>query len=144
MASLAECAGGQCNRLCCGDLAADLIQERLGCSLTPDMARRSGQRFAASFGITANSSSICATMGVAIGSRGFGCTAGMYPPICPPHKVVAGHSNISISQRYVHPSEDAVLNALSRLTGHNSGHTAENVIPGGSGEWLLNTANHEG
>src|ERR1035441_9037149 len=26
---------------------------------------------------------------------------------------VAGHSNISISQRYVHPSEDAVLNALS-------------------------------
>jgi integrase len=57
---------------------------------------------------------------------------------------VAGHSNISISQRYVHPSEDAVLNALSRLTGHNSGHTAENVIPGGSGELLLNTTNHEG
>jgi integrase len=32
---------------------------------------------------------------------------------------VAGHSNISISQRYVHPSEDAVLNALSRLDGHS-------------------------
>src|SRR6266481_367351 len=31
---------------------------------------------------------------------------------------VAGHSNIGISQRYVHPSEDAVLNALSRLSGH--------------------------
>jgi integrase len=31
---------------------------------------------------------------------------------------IAGHSNISISQRYVHPSEDAVLNALSRLNGH--------------------------
>ena len=30
---------------------------------------------------------------------------------------IAGHSNISISQRYVHPSEDAVLNALSRLSG---------------------------
>jgi integrase len=57
---------------------------------------------------------------------------------------VAGHSNISISQRYVHPSEDAVLNALSRLGGHNSGHTAEIVIPGGSGEPLLNAANHEG
>jgi integrase len=28
---------------------------------------------------------------------------------------IAGHSNIGISQRYVHPSEDAVLNALSRL-----------------------------
>jgi integrase len=57
---------------------------------------------------------------------------------------IAGHSNISISQRYVHPSEDAVLNALSRLTGHNSGHSAENVIPVGSGELLLNTADREG
>jgi integrase len=57
---------------------------------------------------------------------------------------IAGHSNISISQRYVHPSEDAVLNALSRLTGRNSGHTAETVIPGESGELLLKTANHEG
>jgi integrase len=57
---------------------------------------------------------------------------------------VAGHSNISISQRYVHPSEDAVLNALSRLTGHNSGHTAETVIAGGSGEPLLNAADHDG
>jgi integrase len=38
---------------------------------------------------------------------------------------VAGHSSISISQRYVHPSEDAVLNALSRLAGHNFGHNAE-------------------
>jgi len=27
---------------------------------------------------------------------------------------VAGHSNVSISQRYVHPSEDAVPNGLSR------------------------------
>jgi integrase len=45
---------------------------------------------------------------------------------------IAGHSNISISQRYVHPSEDAVLNALSRLSDHNSGNTAENVIPAGS------------
>ncbi|PYV94344.1 MAG: hypothetical protein DMG89_25550 [Acidobacteria bacterium] len=41
---------------------------------------------------------------------------------------IAGHSNINISQRYVHPSEDAVLNALSRLTGHNSRHSAENTI----------------
>jgi hypothetical protein len=28
---------------------------------------------------------------------------------------IAGHSSISISQRYVHPAEDAVLNALARL-----------------------------
>lgn len=50
---------------------------------------------------------------------------------------VAGHSNISISQRYVHPSEDAVLNALSRLTGHNSGHSVEKAGPAAGGEMLL-------
>jgi integrase len=57
---------------------------------------------------------------------------------------IARHSNISISQRYVHPSEDAVLNALSRLSGHNSGHSAENAIPASAGALLLNTANREG
>lgn len=36
---------------------------------------------------------------------------------------VAGHSSIAISARYVHPSEDAVLNAMERLSGHNSGHS---------------------
>lgn len=50
---------------------------------------------------------------------------------------IAGHSNISISQRYVHPSEDAVLNALSRLSGHNFGHSAEKTIPGGGKELPL-------
>ncbi len=57
---------------------------------------------------------------------------------------VAGHSNISISQRYVHPSEDAVLNALSRLSGHNFGHSVENAVPAGSGELLLSATNQEG
>jgi len=57
---------------------------------------------------------------------------------------VAGHSNISISQRYVHPSEDAVLNALSRLSGHNFGHSAENPGPKGTGELLLGDSCHEG
>jgi integrase len=56
---------------------------------------------------------------------------------------IAGHSNISISQRYVHPSEDAVLNALSRLSGHNSGHSRENSIPATRGEMLLNTVSRE-
>jgi integrase len=37
---------------------------------------------------------------------------------------VAGHSSVAISSRYVHPSEDAVLAAISRLSGHNSGHNA--------------------
>ena len=35
---------------------------------------------------------------------------------------IAGHSSIAISSRYVHPSEDAILDAMSRLGGHNSGH----------------------
>ena len=39
---------------------------------------------------------------------------------------IAGHSSIGISSRYVHPSEDAVLTALSRLGGHKIGHSAEN------------------
>ena len=50
---------------------------------------------------------------------------------------IAGHSNISISQRYVHPSEDAVLNALSRLDGHNFGHSPEKTIPAADGDRLL-------
>jgi integrase len=37
---------------------------------------------------------------------------------------IAGHSSVAISARYVHPSEDAVLDALDRLSGHNSGHSA--------------------
>ena len=51
---------------------------------------------------------------------------------------VAGHSNIAISKRYVHPSEDAVLNALSRLGGNNFGHSAENLLPPRSEKILPN------
>jgi integrase len=36
---------------------------------------------------------------------------------------IAGHSSIAISARYVHPSEDAVLDAMSRLGGHKTGHS---------------------
>jgi integrase len=35
---------------------------------------------------------------------------------------IAGHSNISMSSRYVHPSEDAVLTAMEKLGGHKIGH----------------------
>jgi integrase len=38
---------------------------------------------------------------------------------------IAGHSSIAISSRYVHPSEDVVLDAMARLGGHKSGHNAE-------------------
>jgi integrase len=41
---------------------------------------------------------------------------------------IAGHSSIGVSARYVHPSEDAVLDAISRLGGHKIGHT-ENQAP---------------
>ena len=49
---------------------------------------------------------------------------------------IAGHSSIGISSRYVHPSLDAVSDAMSRLSGHNIRHSgaeaknfeAENVM----------------
>ncbi len=42
---------------------------------------------------------------------------------------IAGHSSISISSRYVHPSEDAVFAAMSKLGGHKSGHSEESTFP---------------
>jgi site-specific recombinase XerD len=36
---------------------------------------------------------------------------------------IAGHSQIGISSRYVHPSEDAMFAAMSRLGGHKIGHS---------------------
>jgi integrase len=36
---------------------------------------------------------------------------------------IAGHSNVSMSFRYVHPSEDAVLTAMAKLGGHKIGHS---------------------
>ena len=38
---------------------------------------------------------------------------------------IAGHSSIRISTRYVHPSDEAVLDAMSRLGGHKIGRSAE-------------------
>ena len=38
---------------------------------------------------------------------------------------IAGHSSIGISSRYVHPGEDAVLAAMSRMGGHKIGHSEE-------------------
>jgi integrase len=50
---------------------------------------------------------------------------------------IAGHSSIAISARYVHPSEEAVLDAMSRLGGHNSGHSAKSSSGDINGEPLL-------
>jgi integrase len=38
---------------------------------------------------------------------------------------IAGHSSTAMSARYVHPSEDAVLAAVERLSGHKFGHSAQ-------------------
>jgi integrase len=40
---------------------------------------------------------------------------------------IAGHSNVSMLSRYVHPSEEAVLTAMSRLDGHKIGHTGNQI-----------------
>ena len=42
---------------------------------------------------------------------------------------IAGHSSVAVSARYVHPSDDKVLEAISRLGEHNSGHIGETPIP---------------
>jgi hypothetical protein len=38
---------------------------------------------------------------------------------------IAGHSQIGISSRYVHPSEEAMFAAMSMLGAHKSGHSEE-------------------
>jgi integrase len=38
---------------------------------------------------------------------------------------IAGHSDIRMSARYVHPSEDAVLLAMSRMGRHKIGHSED-------------------
>ena len=49
---------------------------------------------------------------------------------------IAGHTSIAMSARYVHPSEDAVLAAISRLGGHKIGHS-ENARDDASVQRLL-------
>jgi integrase len=41
---------------------------------------------------------------------------------------IAGHSSIALSARYVHPSDDAVLNALNQMQ-PKSGTEPENAQP---------------
>jgi integrase len=43
---------------------------------------------------------------------------------------IAGHSNVSMSSRYVHPSEDAVLTAMAKLGGHKIGHSSNQANSG--------------
>jgi integrase len=41
---------------------------------------------------------------------------------------IVGHSQIGIFSRCVHPSEDAMFAAMSRLGGHKIGHSEENEV----------------
>ena len=50
---------------------------------------------------------------------------------------IAGHSNVSMSSRYVHPSEDAVLTAMARLGGHKIGHSDNDTDSHGVGQGRL-------
>jgi integrase len=50
---------------------------------------------------------------------------------------IAGHSQIQISSRYVHPSEDAMFAAMSRLGGHKIGHIEENENSGNQNQRQL-------
>jgi integrase len=52
---------------------------------------------------------------------------------------IAGHSSIAMLSRYVHPGNDAVMDAMLRMVGgHKSGHSDTHDISGGSASWLLN------
>jgi hypothetical protein len=44
---------------------------------------------------------------------------------------IAGHSSISMSKRYVHPSEDAVLDAIERLQAGGCNFGSGQVLPSG-------------
>ncbi len=54
---------------------------------------------------------------------------------------IAGHSSVAISARYVHPSEDKVLEAISRLGGHNSGHNQLEQQSGSDTKLLVKVVN---
>jgi integrase len=50
---------------------------------------------------------------------------------------IAGHSSVSISSRYVHPSEEAVLAAVGKLSGHKIGHSVKSAVDDGDDSKLL-------
>jgi integrase len=49
---------------------------------------------------------------------------------------IAGHSSVAVSARYVHPSDDRVLDAISRLGGQRIGQSEPSQLPTGDGKFL--------
>ena len=56
---------------------------------------------------------------------------------------IAGHSNITIGSRYVHPSESAMAKAFSRMSGHRNGHSEEMTSKHVPGEVAVTTENKD-
>jgi integrase len=56
---------------------------------------------------------------------------------------IAGHSNISIGSRYVHPSEAAMEKAFSHMAGHKIGHSTEKISEAVKNEEALNSVPNE-
>ena len=56
---------------------------------------------------------------------------------------IAGHSNISMGSRYVHPSEDAMAKAFSQMGGHKIGHNPEMTFKISSDQQPVNEVNKE-
>jgi len=51
---------------------------------------------------------------------------------------IAGHSSVAMSNRYVHPQEDAVLAAMEKLGGHKTGHREVEEVRGQPDPKVLN------
>jgi hypothetical protein len=49
---------------------------------------------------------------------------------------ISGRSSVAISERYVHPSEDRMLEAISRLGGHKIGHSEREQLSASDGKLL--------
>jgi integrase len=56
---------------------------------------------------------------------------------------IAGHSNITIGSRYVHPSEAAMAKAVSHLSGHRIGHSEESVSENRTDKEAVNIVNKD-
>ena len=56
---------------------------------------------------------------------------------------IAGHSNITMGSRYVHPSEAAMAKAFSQMSGHRIGHSAEKIAKNSTSERAVNIETNE-
>jgi integrase len=54
---------------------------------------------------------------------------------------IAGHSNIAIGSRYVHPSEAAMAKAFSFMGGHRIGHSEEKSVASDSEKYAISVDN---